>query len=52
MSTHLPGFRTFSRFLHNFVLAKLATSSIRVKGFLCRPGSGLDLVSYRALQAK
>ena len=31
MSTHLPGFQSFSNFLHHFVLAKLATSSIRVK---------------------
>ena len=30
MSTHVPGFRSFFRFLHTFVLAKLATSSIRV----------------------
>ena len=32
MSTHLPGFRSFfiCFFLHHFVLAKLATSSIRV----------------------
>ena len=29
MSTHIPGFH-FSHFLHNFLLAKLATSSIRV----------------------
>ena len=31
MSTHLLGFRSFFRFLHHFVLGKLATSSIRVK---------------------
>ena len=31
MSTHLPGFQTFSVFLHHFVLGKLATSSTRVK---------------------
>ena len=31
MSTHMPGFRSFFRFLHHFVLAKWATSSIRVK---------------------
>ena len=30
MSTHLPGFLSFFRFLHYFVLAKLATTSIRV----------------------
>ena len=31
MSTHLPGFQSFSCILHHIVLAKLATSSIRVK---------------------
>ena len=31
MSTHLPGFLSFSGFLHHFVLTKLATSSISVK---------------------
>ena len=30
MSTYLPGFSYFPAFLHNFVLAKLATSSIRI----------------------
>ena len=30
MSTHVPGFQSFLRFLHHFVLAKLATTSIRV----------------------
>ena len=34
MSTHLPGFQSvFSFFLHLYVSAKLATSSIRVKYF-------------------
>ena len=31
MSTHLPGFQSFSAFSQYFVLIKLATSSIRVK---------------------
>ena len=31
MSTHVPGFQSFSAFLHHFVLAKLTTSSTRVK---------------------
>ena len=31
MSTHKSGLQSFFRFLHQFVLAKLATSSIRVK---------------------
>ena len=30
MSTHLSGFQSFSGFLHHFVFAKLATSSLRV----------------------
>ena len=34
MTTHVPGFESFFSccFLHHFVLAKLATSSVRVKG--------------------
>ena len=31
MSTHVPGFQSFFRFLHHFVLAKSASSSVRVK---------------------
>ena len=31
MSTHIPGFQTFFRFFHHSVLAKLATSSIKVE---------------------
>ena len=31
MSSHFPGFQSFFRFLHHFVLNKLATTSIRVK---------------------
>ena len=34
MSTYMPGFQSFFRFFASFVLAKLATSSIRVKEFL------------------
>ena len=30
LSTHVPEFQSFFKFLHNFVMAKLATSSIRV----------------------
>ena len=43
MSTHLPGFQKFSGFLHHFVLAKLATSSISVKCFsiICFPRNPL-----------
>ena len=36
MSTHLLGFQSFSGFLHHFVLAKLATTSIRVNLLLLR----------------
>ena len=31
MSTHVLGFQSFSHFLHHFVLANSATSSLRVK---------------------
>ena len=31
MSTRLPGFQSFFRFLHDFVLVELTTTSIRVK---------------------
>ena len=31
MSTSMPWFKSFSAFLHHFVLTKLAISSIRVK---------------------
>ena len=34
MSAHVPGFQSFFMFLHTFVLAKLATSSTRVKSTL------------------
>ena len=40
MSTHLLGFQSFFRFLHYFVLAKLATSIIRVNPFM--PENPLD----------
>ena len=29
MSTHMPGFLSFFRFLHHFVLTKLATSGMK-----------------------
>ena len=31
----MPGFQSFFSYLHHFVLAKLASSSIRVKSMLC-----------------
>ena len=34
MSTSVPGFQSFSGFVHHFVLASLATSSIRVNSYL------------------
>ena len=33
MRTHVQGFKSFFRFLHHYVLAKLATISIRVKDY-------------------
>ena len=43
MSTNLTGIKSFVRILHHFVLAKLATGSIRVKypGNLLGVDSGL-----------
>ena len=35
MSTHIPGFQSFFRFLHHFVLVKFCTSSIRVINYMC-----------------
>ena len=35
MSTHLPGFWSFFKFLHHFVLTNFATSSIRVDLHTC-----------------
>ena len=32
MSTHVPGFQLFFMILHHFVLVKLITNSIKVKG--------------------
>ena len=44
MSTHMPGFQSFFRVFDHFVLAKLATSSIRVnfRSLLV----GFDKVAY------
>ena len=35
MNAHVPGFLSFSGFLHHFILAKLTTSSIRVYSKSC-----------------
>ena len=35
MGTHLPGFQSIISFLHHFVLAKLATTRIRVMKGMC-----------------
>ena len=43
MSTHLPWFQSFSVFLYHFVLAKLATTSIRVNSVCVRFSSHLSL---------
>ena len=45
MSTHLLGFPSFSSFLHHFVLAKLATTSIMVN-------ESLVIVQYLSIRAK
>ena len=37
MSTHMPGLRSFSRYLHHFLLAELATCSIRFKMLILAP---------------
>ena len=34
MSTHVPGFQSFFRLLHDFVLAQLATSRERVNSIV------------------
>ena len=47
MSTHVPGFQLFSAFLHHFVLAKLATRSIRVKVTYPIENQHLDLIYSR-----
>ena len=41
MNTHVPGFQSFSGFLHHFVMTKLVISSIRV------PLTALSLTSVR-----
>ena len=41
-STHMPGFQSFFRFLHHFLLAKLATSSISVNDSYIRPSFRSD----------
>ena len=46
MSTHLPGLLSFLRFLRHFVLAKLATSSVRVK--LAQYKHCIQYLYYRA----
>ena len=45
MSTHVPRFQSFFRFLHHFVSAKLATSSRRVKP-CCVSIHGIALTEY------
>ena len=50
MSTHVPGFQSFSMFLHPFVLAKLVTSSIRVKESV--NGSWCVLLPHRDIRVQ
>ena len=49
MSTHLSWFRSFFRFLHHFLLAKLATTSIRVKSVCPGPPSSERRVVIKCL---
>ena len=42
MSTHMPGFQSFSGFLHLFVLVELATSSIRAVSDIQGSPTSLD----------
>ena len=50
MSTHVSGFQSFfSCFLHHLILARLGTSSIRVKG---TAGSGLHAPVYALTHLK
>ena len=46
MSTHVPKFQSFLRFLHHFVLTKLATSSKRVNRTLSILFIFLSVVSF------
>ena len=48
MSTHLPGFQSFSVFLHHFVLAKIATCSIRVNECIWEQMSATNRTSIPA----
>ena len=47
MSTHMPGFQSFLRFLLPFVLAKLANSSTRV-----RPGMKIIAYHFKLYHSK
>ena len=48
MSTHLPGFQSFSGFLHNVILAKVASSSIRVNIYGYPSYKGLNVLTTTA----
>ena len=45
MSTHVPGFQSFFRFFASIVMAKLATSSIRVKCMFKSLDGGMKYLS-------
>ena len=49
---NLEGFRHFSAFLHHFVFAKLATSSIRVKYVILRPDDQIIVPELSLLMDK
>ena len=58
MSTHMPGFRSFFNFLHSFLLAELATSSIWVKEWKVEmwetiyPGGALSIYNITSKKSK
>ena len=50
MSTHVTVFQSFFRFLYHFVLAKLASSSLRVKS-VCH-SQGLSMASFGTFEKR
>ena len=53
MGIHVPGFQSFFSFLHHYVTAKLATSSIRFKTGLLIPfihGRCRDVIDMRKIE--
>ena len=52
MSTHLPGFRSFFRFLHLFVLTKLVASSIRVNPWMLTAAKSILVTLVKSFDHK